>query len=201
MILLSSDLERDAVGPDVIPASVPTAITGVGLVDAGIGTARVLSVERPASLLFLGTCGAHVGAGLAVGDIVIATSVALGSGDVASGAMRVPTLMPAVVYPETSFIARVHEAAAALGVVLHPARVSCTLGITENELLAAALARDADVENLEAYAVLRAAAGLPAAVLLGVTNIVGPGGGAGWSANYRALMRAVAAIGAAFYHE
>ncbi|HVZ38457.1 MAG TPA: hypothetical protein VHI13_04215 [Candidatus Kapabacteria bacterium] len=194
MLLFSSDIERDAGFPSGLPDSIATGITGVGLVESAIGATRLIDRHAPSCLVFVGTCGAHAGSGIGVGDIVIATSIVLGSGDVARGEMRLPALLRSRLATDPALNARLAEGAGDLA--LRSASVSCTLGITETEKLARELSADAATENMEAFAVARAAehASVPVAVLLGVTNIVGPGGGAGWAANYREMMQAVTGI-------
>jgi hypothetical protein len=76
---------------------------------------------------------------------------------------------------------------------LRLATVSTTLGITESDRLAAIFSgAGAEVENLEAFSVVRAAGDIPVTVVLGVTNIVGKGGGEDWLGNFREMMQLVA---------
>jgi nucleoside phosphorylase len=198
ILLFSSDLERDAAFPDGAPAHLRTAIAGVGIIDSAIGTVRIIERERPGAVVFIGTCGAHRESGLAIGDMVIASRASLASGDVARGAMRLPSLLNAGLAADEVLMQELINRAAASGTSLKPVRVSTTLGITEDDVLATEL-NDygfGDVENMEAFAVLRAAAlaepSVPAAVLLGITNIVGPGGGRDWAANFKEMMRKAA---------
>ncbi len=196
LYLFSSDLELNAAFPDGPPDGLPVAVTGVGLVDAGLGTVRAIAATSPDAVVFLGTCGAHSGSGLGIGDLVIATEIALGSGDVARGWMRMPTILCARLQTDETLSRRFIDVAADAGLSVRPASVCCTLGITESEELAGALRSfdGSQTENLEAFPVLRAALGVPATAILGVTNIVGPGGGADWAANYRAMMRRLAVL-------
>lgn len=196
LYLCSSAIERDAAFPEGVPEGVLCEITGVGLIDAAIETARHCDRHRPSAIVFLGTCGAHRESRVAIGDIVVASEIAIGSGDVAGGAMRLPSLLVARLATDPALSAELLEALAESGSGARMATVSCTLGITESDALAATLhAHDrSDVENLEAFSVLRAAVGVPAAVILGVTNIVGEGGGEGWRANFREMMRRVARV-------
>ncbi len=192
LFLFSSDIERDAAYPDGLPNGIPTAVCGIGLIDAAAGTARIVERERPAFVVFVGTCGAHVGAGISEGDLVLATGAVLSSGDVARGQMRLPALMAAEEPADAGLNAVVNARCLARGIRLRPARVACALGITEDAALAGVLAASGEVENMEAFAVLRAARGIPATAVLGVTNIVGPFGGRAWFAGYRAMMRTLA---------
>jgi nucleoside phosphorylase len=192
LYLFSSALERDAAFPDGVDNGALTGVTGVGLVDAGIGTANAIHDVRPDAIVFLGTCGAHRTSGLVIGDIVFASTVSLSSGDVARGEMRIPSLIPSELWCSQSLgHVLAQHAETPTGRFVTSARVSCTLGITESDALAGTLAEAsrADVENLEAFAVVRAAAELRAAVILGVTNIVGVDGGRDWQLNYMSIMQ------------
>lgn len=192
LILFSSEIERVAAFPFGEPAGARIGIAGVGLVDAGIGAARLIDRFDPSCVIFAGTCGAHSGSGVERGEIVLASHVRLGSGDVSRGAMRIPTLLPSVITVDSVLNAHF---ASLLPESIVPALVdcSCTLGITEQEELATRL-RDhdgSDVENLELFSILRAAGTIPAIGLMGVTNIVGPQGGSQWRESYRPMMRMV----------
>lgn len=172
------------------------ALTGVGLIDAALGTAAAIARYRPDAIVFLGTCGAHSGSGLAVGDLVVASGAALGSGDIARGWMRLPKIMASRLQTDEVLSARFTDVATADGMAPRSAWVSCTLGVTENDQLASALRGHdgSEAENLEVFPVLRAAGDIPATALLGVTNIVGTGGGADWAANYRSMMMMLGAL-------
>lgn len=191
LFLFSSELERDAAFPDGVPTGAMIGTTGVGPIDAAIGAARAVADTEPDAVVFLGTCGAHRDSGLSIGDVIYATTIRLGSGDVARGEMRIPSLLPSELECDESLgrtIAAAIDATPQSRVTA--ARVSCTLGVTESDDLAAMLAAHdgSQVENLEAFSVAHAARPLPVAVILGVTNMVGSGGGRDWFANYRMLM-------------
>jgi hypothetical protein len=105
--------------------------------------------------------------------------------------MRLPTLLASGLQADGVLMQKLIDKASSSGVSMAPVRVSTTLGITEDAELATEL-NDfgfGAVENMEAFAVLRAAGLTPAAVVLGVTNIVGPSGGRDWAANYKMMMR------------
>jgi futalosine hydrolase len=153
-------------------------IVGVGLVEAALGAAHVLGTlcrpSCPPCVLLLGSCGAYPGSGLAIGDIVSARACVLACAATAEGRAGLPEPIPRRVE--------------VLGLPDHrTAVVATTVGITTDDALAAALAREAgaDVENLEAFSVARACAraSVPFAALLGVTNLVGAGGREQWRAN------------------
>lgn len=189
LLLFSSELERGAAFPNGVPDSLWSDISGVGLVDAAAGTSRIVARHTPTTILFVGTCGAYPESGFQIGQLVLARTVRLGSGDVAAGTMRIPGLMPELIPTDAELTQHLRNQ---LSTPAADAEVICTLGITESELLARQLESGIHqrVENLEAYPVLRAAAGIPTAVLLGITNIVGPDGGRQWREHFRRVMQA-----------
>jgi nucleoside phosphorylase len=188
LYIFSSDIERDAAFASDDASDLLSGICGVGLIDAGIGTVRLISKHAPDAIVYVGTCGAYASSGRSIGDIVVGTSVCIGSGDVASRSMRIPSLLGHDIACDEAF-ARTLVA----GPDIHAARVCCTLGVTETIDLAdsISLGTSADVENLEAFAVCRAAGSLPMAVVLGVTNHVGPSGGREWTSNHASMMRSL----------
>ena len=185
--LFSSNIERAAAFPREIPPGIQSAITGVGLVDAGVATVELVRQYEPSEIVYFGTCGAYPGSGLEKGQIVAAGGVLLGSGDTQRGEMRIPKLLPSRLQCSTELTDRIIGGQEGIPT----ADVVCTLGITENDHLAESLAELGDVENLELFSVLRAVGSLPVAALLGVTNRVGEGGGKDWLANYRTMMARV----------
>ncbi len=189
LILFSSEIELTAVFPDGPPDGLRAGCTGVGPLDAAIGTHELIARHAPEVVIFIGTCGAHAGSGLVVGDVAVARDVMLSSGDVARGQMRLPSLVASRIRCDEDLAA---TAMAAGNGAVRGADVSCTLGITESEELARLFweSDGAACENMEAFAVARVAGAIPCAILLGVTNLVGPEGGRGWRENYRRMMRA-----------
>lgn len=188
--LFSSKIERDAAFPDGIPEGLHVGITGVGLVDAGVMTVELIRQFEPSQVVYLGTCGAYPGSEIGIGDIVAVERVRLGSGDTACGTMRIPKLLPAELNASPELTQDVVETAT--GLLIRAVSVLCTLGITESDELAETLAALADVENLEVFSVFRAAGLVPTAAVLGVTNMVGEGGGKDWAANYNRQMHDLA---------
>src|SRR5262245_33742337 len=93
LVLFSSELERDAAFPNGVPSNVSSGISGVGLVEAAIGTTRCIIEEKPDAVIFVGTCGAYRESDLRVGDVLIVHEAVIASGDVVSESMRLPTLM------------------------------------------------------------------------------------------------------------
>jgi purine-nucleoside phosphorylase len=166
------------------------ASVGVGLVDAGVGAAREIARVRPRRVIFVGTAGVYPGAAraLPIGAAVVAGEVRL----ISSAALRGEAYAPAplVSTAETTPALRDQLARAA---TLPVATVACPVAITKAPTLARKLgATGAALENLEAFAVARAsaAAGLPFAAVLGVSNVVGPRAHAEWRANHLAASRA-----------
>lgn len=145
---------------------------GVGMVRAAARMARLLEVHRPARVVLVGTAGAYPVAGAPrIGEVVTASSVALGSGTAALGRGYVPQAPPPI------------QAVPAGGLPAHA--VLCCTAITSDVDLAVALGVHATVEHMEAYGVALACqdAGVPFCAVLAVTNIVGPDAHAQWKAN------------------
>jgi nucleoside phosphorylase len=162
------------------------AVVGVGLVEAAAGTARLIERQRPRAIVLVGTAGLYPGAdkklGLAIGGAVIGRSFLLASDAVAREAAYLPGPLPASAASTPALLEAVTAATA-----LPVADVACPVGIT----LAPALAQqrrkgtNAALENLEAFAVARAAAaaGVPFVAVLGIANLVGPDAHAEWRAH------------------
>ena len=157
--------------------------TGVGLVEAAIGATAAIAEVKPGAVMFVGTAGSYPGLrpDLALAGVVAARRLVLSAGGVATGDAYLPPTLPAT--QETTLALR--RVAAAAGLLM--ADVACPLAITSRS---AALGRRArapvcDVENLEAFAVARAAAtaGLPYVAILGISNAVGPSAHAAWKRN------------------
>ncbi|MCE2504731.1 MAG: hypothetical protein J4G05_11865 [Chlorobi bacterium] len=178
--LFSSNLERNAAFPDGTPDGLLTGITGVGLVEAAIGTLRMIAIDEPDEIVYLGTCGAYPGSRLEIEEIISGSVVRIGSGDTLTKKMRLPGPLPSELQCDSELSGRIVD--------VKEASVVCTLGITEESELAKILSRLGDVENLELFAVLCAAGTIPVAGFLGVTNYVGESGEKEWKENYRSVM-------------
>ena len=163
------------------------ATTGVGMVEAGIAAARLIDQHQPAAVLLVGTAGVYPGqsGSFTIGCAVVARRIALlpkilpGKHD----------FLPAVVPTEarsTPALARIVRKASGLEF----ADVACPLGITATAKAAssAAALSGCALENLEAFAVARAAATakVPFAAILGIANRVGPSGHKEWQAHAKA---------------
>lgn len=163
------------------PAGWRAATTGVGAVAAAAATARLLAGERPARVLFLGTCGAY-DARLAVGELLAARAAIVTSLDELEGRAYRPELE--IVRFEASWQLPLplplHD------VVVPPAITRTAEGARRLGALGAA-------EHLELAGVLAAcrAAGIPAAAALAVANRVGPDANAEWRANHARVSRAL----------
>jgi purine-nucleoside phosphorylase len=156
---------------------------GVGVVPAGIAAARLLAGERPDAVVLVGTAGAY--GDLPIGAVIAARRVGLVSGTATLGKGYVPRAPPPI---ETDAALRVR-----LGLV--EADVATLVAITTDPALAASIAEHWAVEHMEAYGVAAAcaAAGVPFAAVLGITNRVGPGAHVEWRANRDACQTAAAA--------
>ncbi len=156
---------------------------GIGVVAAAAGTASVLSEVAPAAIVFVGTCGAYAGRGLAIGDVVVARRTCLVSTAVIDGRAATPT--PMRIDHESG--ERLSDALARYGG--RKVDVATTLAITTDDALSTRVAEGSgcDVEHLEAFAVADASttAGVPWAVVLGVANLVGSGARVEWQMNHR----------------
>ena len=156
---------------------------GVGLVDAAIGATTAIAEVKPDAVMFIGTAGSYPGArpDLPLAGVVAARRLFLAADGTATGDAYLPSALPA----EQETTASLRRIAVAAGLLL--ADVACPLAITCRP---AAVGRSArapafDVENLEAFAVARAAVagGLPFAAILGISNAVGPSAHRAWKRN------------------
>jgi nucleoside phosphorylase len=174
------------------------AAAGIGAVDAAVGAARAIEVTRPTRVIFVGTAGAYGGARRA--DLEIGSAAVVGEiAFVSTAALRGEAYFPAPTAVRAETTRRLRAAlAAAAGDAHAPRPVACPLAITRSAALGRriAAATGADLENLEAFAVARAAAaaGVEFAAVLGVANRVGPTGHAEWRRHHHAASRAACAL-------
>jgi futalosine hydrolase len=167
-----------------------TRVAGVGLVEAAIGATAAIADVKPDAIMFVGTAGLYPGRrpDLAWAGVVAARRLVLSADGLASGHAYLPPALPAA-QESTMALRRI---AAAAGLLM--ADVACPLAITLRPSAVGRRARSSvcDVENLESFAVARAAvaAGLPFAAILGISNAVGPSAHAAWK---RHAIRAAAA--------
>ncbi len=137
---------------------------------------------------------ADTAAALQVGGAVIVRRIHLASDSVAREEAYLPEPLPLVAEASAELV---QALAAATGLPI--VDVACPLAITRTAALARTLAgaTGAALENLEAFAVARAAAAanVPFAAVLGIANDVGPAAHAQWRANAeRAAAAACAAV-------
>jgi purine-nucleoside phosphorylase len=162
----------------------PGVSVGVGVVPAGIATARLLASQRPEAVALVGTAGAYAG-GPPIGGVIAARRVGLVSGTATLGHGYVP-LPPAPVSA---------DGALNRALALPEFDVACLVAITTDPALATLIGADWQVEHMEAYGVAAAcaAAGVAFAAVLGITNVVGPAAHAEWLANREACQDGAAA--------
>jgi nucleoside phosphorylase len=178
---LRARLRSDAIG---------FAAIGVGPVEAALGASAALAT-RPSAAILVGTCGAFPSARLPIGRTVCVARSTLSCPDVVAERSYVPPLAQVESKADARLVASLCEAAGL-------PRVGCvtTPAITRDEASAELFGKGTgmEVEHLEAHAFLRAAerAGVPAACVLGVANVVGPNAHEEWKANASAASEAVA---------
>ena len=172
---------------------------GVGAVEAAAGAARALAEIQPAQVIFVGTAGRYPGAATAralpIGAVALPDELLL----VSTAALRGDGYLPA---PLVQRAAAAPALLAALWAAAPPSgwrgAAATPLAITRTQALGRRIARasGAAVENLEAFAVARAAAraGVPMAAALGIANSVGPEAHAEWRRHHTAASRAACAV-------
>jgi nucleoside phosphorylase len=162
---------------------------GIGAVDAAVGAARALAAHRPDRVVFVGTAGVYAGArALPIGGAAVAGEVHLVSTAALSGRGYLPRPMALRAPPPPRLGRELAGAAEPL------VAVACPLAITRSPALARRIAgaTGASLENLELFAVARAAAaaGIELAAVLGIANRVGPAAHGEWLAHHRAASEA-----------
>jgi nucleoside phosphorylase len=175
---------RRALAKRRIPASAVRCVpVGIGAIDAAAGAARAIARFAPRAVIFVGTAGRY-GILPATGGVAIARRIHLASTAVARGDGYLPAPMRIVATAHVALREALRRAAGAGAAVVD---VATPLAITRSAALARRLARatGATVENLEAFAVARAAEGVrvPFAAVLGIANHVGPKAHAEWLAH------------------
>jgi nucleoside phosphorylase len=143
-------------------AGAATLVCGIGPIDAAFATARELVERKPDALLHVGIAGCRRGCGLEPGQLV------LGSEAIYSDAAG--SLVEARAEPDPALLARARAALpdAQVRTIGTSARVGGTSGC--------------DVEGMEGFAVLRAAAaaGVPAVELRAISNEIEEADRARW---------------------
>ena len=176
---------------------------GIGAIDAAVGAAGAIARARPARVLFVGTAGIYgreKEARQAIGTAVVAGEILCMSTAALKGEAYLPG--PMVVQVPTSRSLQTALAGGAGDLRNLPRDVASPLAITRSAALGRRIAEatGATLENLEAFAVARAAAaaGVPFAAVLGVANRVGPTGHDEWQRHHRAASRAACELVARF---
>jgi nucleoside phosphorylase len=166
---------------------VTLATVGVGLVEAAIATARILDKHQPSAVLLVGTAGVYPSqaAGLSLERAVIAGRIRLLPQILPGKHAFLPAIVPAQAGSSPALARTLRKATG-----LPSADVACPLGITATTKAATTAAElsGCALENLEAFAVARAAAlaKLPFAAILGIANHVGPRGHREWERHAKA---------------
>jgi futalosine hydrolase len=172
--------------PGQVRRRIALASAGVGLVEAAIGATRLLVEHKPAAVMLVGSAGVYPGSHpeLALGGAAIVDGIRLLPEILPGKHAFLPTLMPARARSTPALVRTMRRATH-----LPTADVACPLAITASTRAAQAAARlsGCALENLEAFAIARAAAamGIPFAAVLGVANHVGPDGHREWKQNGR----------------
>jgi nucleoside phosphorylase len=185
---LGPDLSGTCGGHEVIARAV-----GIGLVAAARGAALALrSHFEPRAAVFVGTCGAYAGRGVAVDEVVVARRILL----VSTAETEARGAFPAPMRTELEASGPLVDALAATA--SHAVTVATTLTVTTDDALAANVAarRGCDVEHLEAFAVAEACleAQVPFAIVLGVANLVGSTAREQWKQNHLSAGSAAASL-------
>jgi len=182
------------------PARLVLGTVGVGAVDAAIGAAAAIAAARPARVIFIGTAGAYPRgrATAPIGIAAIAGEISL----VSTAALRGDGYLPEPLVTRAPTSGPLPAQLAACGPARRPVPildVACPIAITRSATLGRHLAHasGAALENLEAFAVARAAgaAGIDdLAAVLGISNRVGPRGHQEWRAHHAAASRAACRV-------
>jgi len=182
-------LRASLIASDLSPDTFMCLPVGIGAVDAAAGAARALATATPRAIVFVGTAGRYgarsdTSADMNVGGVVIARGLTLVSTAVLRGAGYLPGPMVTAMRADAGLGRALARAARRASVTAPAADVATPLAITRSAALARQIAATtgAAVENLEAFAVARAAAaaGVPFGALLGISNRVGPRAHAEW---------------------
>ena len=154
---------------------------GIGAIDAAAGAAAAIARWQPVVTLFVGTAGSYRST-LPIGSAAVARRVCLASGEVLRGQAYLPRPLRTRISTDSSLQRQLLRAGPA-----HLADVATTLGITRTRSLGTRIAEgtDSTVENLEVFAVARAAerARVRFGAVLGIANRVGPAAHQQWLAH------------------
>ncbi len=169
---------------------------GVGAIDAGIGAARAIAEVDPTRVIFIGTAGSYaVSQGtLAIGAVAVPEELVLCS----TATVRGDGYLPAPMVQRASVAAELLEALRRVAPEAARGAAATPLAITRTASLARRIARatGAVAENLEVFAVARAAARaeVPLAAVLGIANRVGPRAHLEWRRHHEAASKAACEV-------
>jgi nucleoside phosphorylase len=154
-------------------ANVVARAVGVGLVEASAGAERAIAAEKPQRILLVGTAGVLPSCSATIGDVVVAARAEL----VVRAVEYVPAIMPTVVPADPELSETCARTIGAARVT-----VASAVGVTSSDPEATRLGARAQVEQLECFAVLAAAARarIPATAILAIANRVGATAQAEW---------------------
>ncbi|HEY7375895.1 MAG TPA: phosphorylase [Polyangia bacterium] len=182
------------------PARLALGTVGVGPVEAAVGAAAAIAAARPARVIFVGTAGAYPRgrATAAIGTAALAGELHL----VSTAALRGDGYLPEPLVARAGPADALNDALAACGAggrSIARLGVACPLAVTRSATLGRQIAHatGAGLENLELFAVARAAAaaGVGAVTgVLGIANRVGPRGHQEWRAHHVAASRAACRV-------
>jgi nucleoside phosphorylase len=173
--------------PKSVRQRLTLACVGVGLIEAGIAATRLIDEHQPSAVLLVGTAGVYPGQAVALGleSAIIAGSILLLAQILPGKHSFLPAIVPTEARSSPALVRALHKATG-----LPCADVACPLGITSTTVAAASAAElsGCALENLEAFAVARAAAAakVPFAAILGIANRVGPRGHREWERHAKA---------------
>jgi nucleoside phosphorylase len=184
--------------PAQVRQRVVLASVGVGMVEAGIATAQLLARNQPDFVLLVGTAGVYPRQPLALDQAAIALRVRLLPQILPSKHAYLPAIVPTEVRTSPTLVRALRKAAH-----LPCADVACPMGITATKQAAVAASKlsGCALENLEAFAVARAAAvaKVPFAAVLGVANHVGPNGHREWERHAKSAAESACRAIVAFF--
>jgi futalosine hydrolase len=158
--------------------SVAARVVGVGLPSAAAGAAAHVAELQPDAVVLVGTCGAYLGAGLRIGEVIVARRIHLVDPGSLEGRAQFPEPVCVVLEAHIGMTDALSAGSA------RPCSVATTLAITVDDAVAARIAEriGAQVEHLEAHGVAIACAsrGVAFAAALGIANFVGARGREEW---------------------
>jgi futalosine hydrolase len=168
-------------------------VTGIGPVEAASATARALALSRPDAVINAGIAGGFSGRA-GVGEAYAVETDYLAELGLEDGSAMPPLPGGARLVDRIESDAALVEAARKAGARIGSAITVSTVTMGSERAQRLAERFEAELEAMEGFAVLRAAAiaAVPAIELRGVSNIVGPRASSGW--NFDAGARAVTAL-------